>query len=69
MKSKKIALPEVNEMSVCAVADRLSEVLGGHKIEDVSRQNSRSTANYDPVQQIYEKSKILREKQAKYAEK
>lgn len=56
-------------MSVCAVADRLSEVLGGHKLEDVSRQNSRSTAKDDPVQQIYEKSKILREKQAKYAEK
>lgn len=64
-----LKLPEVAEMSVCAEHDRLSEVLGGQKIEDVAYQNSRSTAEDDPVMQIHEKSRKLREKQAKYTAK
>jgi len=53
--------------SVCADADRLSEVLGGPKLEELANyQNSRSTAEEDPVLQIHEKSKKLREKHAKY---
>lgn len=47
--ARKPNLPEVAEMSVCAELDRLSELLGGQKIEDVAYQHSRSTAEDDPV--------------------
>lgn len=69
VSQSSLKLPEIAEMSVCAEHDRLSEVLGGQKIEDVAYQNSRSTAEDDPVMQIHEKSRKLREKQEKYTAK
>lgn len=56
--------------SVCAEADRLSEVLcKQNKMEDLAYQNSNSTAEDDPIIQINKKAKKLREKQARYIAK
>ena len=49
-KSYDLGGHQMAEFSICADADRLSEVLRGPKLEELANyQNSRSTAEEDPV--------------------